>query len=391
MARRTTGASVWASTSGSSVVVKSWRDDTGGKGNVGEWMAAQLQKGLRVTPSRESYIINVAFQGSDPAFVTAVANAYVQAFIEAAVEMKVEPAREYARWFADQAKVLREGVEKAQARLSAFQQAKGIVATVDAVDNELAKLNELSARLTAAQGDTRDAQSKQRTSASVAAGTLPEVLGNVVVQGLRTQISDREARLKEAANNLGTRHPQYMRMESELAELKNRLEIETSHVASAYTATSAVGKSREAELQAAVEAQKRRVLKLRTERDEIAVLLRDVETAKRAYEGVTSRYNQISLEAQVTQTNVSVLNPAVEPHEPVFPKPRSQTLLMLLALGIVFGVAAAFGLEMLDRRVRSADDLAQMLQAPVLAVIESGRRPRRLARRSGAMALPSPR
>jgi len=130
---------------------------------------------------------------------------------------------------------------------------------------------------------------------------------------------------------------------------------------------------------------------LRSERDEIAVLLRDVDTARRSYELVTSRYNQISLEAQVTQTNVSVLNPAMEPLDPTFPKPRSQTLLMLLALGIMLGAAAALGLEMLDRRVRSADDLAQMLQAPVLAVIESRRRSGRFARRTGAMALPSPR
>lgn len=371
------------------VVVKSWQEATGGRGKAGDWIAGLLQKGLRVTPSRESNIINIAYQATDPAFVTAVANAFAQAYVEVAVELKVEPAREYARWFADQAKVLRENVEKTQARLSAFQQSKGIVATEDAMDSELARLNELSARLTAAQGETRDAQSKQRTSGNVLMGTLPEVLGNAVVQGLRSQIAEREARLKEAAGNLGTRHPQYMRMESELGELKNRLVAETSHVASAYSATSAVGKSKEAELQSAVEAQKRKVLKLRSERDEIAVLLRDVDTAKRAYEAVTNRYNQISLEAQVTQANISVLNPAIEPIEPTFPKPRSQTLLMLLALGVVFGAAAAFGLEMLDQRVRSADDLAQMLQVPVLAVIESRRRPGRLTLRSGAMALPS--
>ena len=369
-------------------VVQMWQEATQGRGQVADWMSSLLQKGLKVTPSRESNLINISYQGADPAFVASVANAYAQAYIEASVELKVEPARQYSRWFGDQAKVLRENVEKAQARLSEFQQRKGIVDTVETMDYELAKLNELSARLTAAQGETRDARIKQR-SGNGSASALPEVMNNSVVAGLRSRIADLEAKVKEAAGNLGTQHPQYRRMESELAELKARLAAESSHVASGYTASSAVGRSREAELRDAIEAQKKKILVLRGERDEIAVLLRDVETAKRAYEAVTNRYNQTSLESQVTQTNVSVLTPAIEPIEPTFPKPMPQMMLMAAALGILLGFGAAFGLEMIDRRIRSPEDLAEMLQLPVLAVIEPARKPRRLGLRRGMALLPA--
>ena len=364
------------------------QEATQGKGQVADWMANLLQKGLKVTPSRESNIINIAYQGADPSFVASVANAYAQAYIEASVEMKVEPARQYARWFGDQAKVLRENVEKAQAKLSEFQQHKSIVVTEEARDDELAKLNDLTARLTAAQSETREARIKQR-SGSGRTDTLPEVMNNSVVAGLRIKIADLEAKLKEVAGNIGTRHPQYQRMELELAELKARLAAESSHVASGYTSNDAVGRSREAELGAAIEAQRKKLLVVRGERDEIAVLLRDVDTAKRAYEAVNNRFNQTSLESQVTQTNVSVLTPAIEPIEPSFPKPLPQMLLMAAALGILLGCAAAFGLEMIDRRVRSPEDLAEMLQLPVLAVIEPGRRGRRLGFRRGMALLPA--
>ena len=369
-------------------VVQMWQEATQGKGQVADWMSNLLQKGLKVTPSRESNLITISYQGTDPGFVATVANAYAQAYIEASVELKVEPARQYARWFGDQAKILRENVEKAQARLSAFQQSKGIVATEEMTDSEFARLNELSARLTAAQGETRDARIKQR-SGNGSADTLPEVMNNPVVAGLRAKIADLEAKVKEAAGNLGTQHPQYRRMESELAELKARLAAESSHVASGYTASSAVGRSKEGELREAIEAQKKKLLVVRGERDEISVLVRDVDTAKRAYEAVTNRYNQTNLESQVTQTNVSVLTPAVEPIEPAFPKPLPQMMLMVAALGILLGCAAAYGLEMIDRRIRSPEDLAEMLQLPVLAVIESGRRPRRLGFRRGLALLPA--
>lgn len=369
-------------------VVRMWQEATQGKGQVTEWMANLLQRGLKVTPSRESNIINISYQGSDPSFAANVANAYAQAYIEASVELKVEPARQYARWFGDQAKILRENVEKAQGKLSAYQQSKGIVVTDEAMDFEVARLNELSTRLTAAQSEVRDARIKQR-SANGSADALPEVMTNPVVTSLRTKIVDLEARLKEVGGNLGNQHPQYRRMEAELSEMKARLAAETAHAASGYGATGTVGRNKEAELKEAIEAQKQKILRMRTERDQIAVLLRDVDTAKRAYEAVNNRYNQTSLESQVTQTNVSVLTPAVEPIEPTFPKPLPQMLLMAAALGVLLGFGAVYGVEMIDRRIRSAEDLAEMLQLPVLAVIEPGRAQGRLGFRRAMPLLPA--
>lgn len=361
-------------------VKQMWMDATEGKGKLEDWMGGLLQKGLKVTPSRDSNVISISFQGRDPVFVTAIANAYAQAYVESSVELKVEPARQYALWFGDQAKTLRENVEKAQARLSEYQRKRGIVVTDEAMDFEVTKLNDLSARLTAAQAETRDARSRERSGSG-------EVLQDSVVQGLRAKVAESEAKRSEAAVNFGIQHPQYKRMELELAELKNRLEVESRHVRGGYSATGAVGRTKEADLQRAIEMQKKKILDLKRARDEIAVLLRDVDTAKRAHEAVTNRYNQTTIEAQATRTNVSVLTPAIEPLEPSFPKTRAKTFLMAIVLGIVFAGAAVVGLETLDRRVRSAEDLAEMLHVPVLAAIEPSRPPRRLAFRGRALPL----
>ncbi len=360
-------------------VRENWLAATGGKGKLEDWLARLITKGVKVTPERDSNILTITYQGSDPAFVAAIANAFAQAYIEASIELKVEPARQYARWFGDQAKVLRENVEKAQGRLSEYQRQKGIVATDENLDYETAKLNDLSARLTAAQGETRDAQSKQRSVSGGGANNLPEVLQSSVVASLRGNIVTLEGKLKEAGGNLGSKHPQYLRMESELAELKSKLEAETKLVTSSFSSTSAVGKTRELELMAAIDAQKKKLLQLKGGRDELAVLMRDVETAKRSYEAVTNRFNQTSLESQATQTNISVLTPATEPILPSFPKPLEIMLLLGAALGIFLGGAASVGLELLDHRVRSAHDLGEMLQLPVLGVISRGEKPGRLA------------
>jgi uncharacterized protein involved in exopolysaccharide biosynthesis len=269
--------------------------------------------------------------------------------------------------------VLRESVEKAQSRLSEFQQKSGIVVTAESLDFEMVRLNELAAKLTAAQGETRDALSKEQ-SGTGRVDTLPEVMQNSVVAGLRSNVNQLEVKLKEAEVKLGRNHPQYRRMVSELAEVKHKLEAEVKHVGEIYSTNAATGRAKEAELRAAVERQKKKLLDMKNQRDEIAVLQRDVETAKKAYEAVTNRLNQANLESQANRTNVSVLTPATEPIQPSFPKPLEIMLLIAAGLAVVLACGTAMGLEMLDRRVRSTDDLVEMLQLPVLAVIEPERR-----------------
>src|SRR5882762_263685 len=348
-----------------------WREAQDGKGSLEVWLIERLQKGLVINPvRRESNTITIQFKSSDPRFAAAAANAFAQAYVDAMIELKVEPAKQYAHWFGEQGKSLREKLEAAVARLAEFQQEKRMVAKDETLDSETLKLNELTSQLTTVQGQTVDARSKLRSGV---ANTLPEVQASQVIQGLRSEIARQEAKLKDASGNLGRNHPQYRSMESELAELKARLEAETRHVARSVSAAGAVGSDKENELKAAIEAQRKTLLELRADRDQLAVLQRDVDAAKNAYAEVERRYTQTSLESQATQTNVFVLRPAVEPTEPSSPKVFRDTLGAVL-LGAMLGFGAAYFLETRDRRVLCVDDVAQMLQAPVLGVVQCGNR-----------------
>jgi len=366
------------------VVKQQWREATGGRGRLEVWLAELLQKQLSVIPPRrDSNILTLEYTAVDPGFAAAVANAFAQAYVQAIVELRVEPARQYAQWFGDQGKVLRADLERAQAKLSEFQQQKGIVAREENLDTEMAKLSELTSQLTAIQAQTVDARTKQRSNAEM----LPEVMGSSVVAGLRADIARQEARLKDAAINLGKDHPQRKSMQAELAELRANLAQESRFVASSLANTRSVSTDKESALRASIEAQKKKLLELRNERDQLAVLQRDVDAARHAYEAVAARYTQASLESQATQTNVSILSPAIEPLEASSPKILRYTA-MAVFFGLLAGLGAAFLWEMLDRRVRCAEDVAEMLQIPVLGVLKRHKRSRRRRlTRSPALAL----
>jgi chain length determinant protein EpsF len=362
--------------------IAQWKDDGGGVGTIYSYYAALFEKKLDVLPSKESTVITIDFTGPDPDFAALVANAFARAYIETSLELKVDPAKEYAAWFGDRTTQYRDKLQAAQSKLSAFQRANGIVATDDRLDEENARLQQLSSQLAIAQAQRADSSSRQR-QASGNMETSPDVLAYPVIQQLRADVVRQEAKLDELGGQLGVNHPQYQRAQTELETLKAKLDAEMRRTAGSVDATKAVSVQREADIRAALEAQKKKVLALKVQHDQLMVLQKDVESAQRAYDLVGDRLSQTSLESQTHQTEVVVLTPAEAPVKPSSPKLVLNTILAIF-LGGMLAVGTALLRELKNRRIRSEDDLRQVLGVQVLTVIQgtAPRRARRFLRRA---------
>lgn len=353
-----------------------WQDTADGKGDISVWLSTALRKKLDVRPSRESNVITINYQAPDPEFAAYVANAYAQAYIDTSIELKVEPARQYASVFDKQSKQARDRLEAAKTKLSAFQQAKGIVATDDRLNYQNLRLSELQSQLVLAESQGADAQSKRE---SAGGDTVQEVMQSPVVATLKTNIAVLESKLQEMSGNLGKNHPQYKRTSAELASLRSQMRSEVQKISSSITTSSRVSQNKQAEIEAAIESHKQRILDLKKERDEVSLLQQDVDSAQRAYDAISQRYNQSSLESAATQSNVMVLAPASAPIEPSSPRILLNMVLAVF-LGALLGIGAAMAAELSDRRVRSARDLHEVPGLPVLAEIQPPVRPHKSIR-----------
>ncbi len=350
---------------------------TGGQGSIQEWLAGLLLKNLEVMPSRDSSVIDVTFKGADPKFAAAVANAFAVAYQKTGVQLKTEPLQKASGFLGDQAKVLRQNLEEAQNKLTRYQQETGIVSADNRLDVETNRLNELSSQLVVAQAQLMEARSR-RNGAQAGSGVSPDVVGNPLIQTLKAELARAEARFSQTTQNLGTRHPQYLAGQAEIRRLRAELNAQTAAISGSVASNAKILEQREAELRNAFNQQKTRVLDLNKARDEIALLAREVDNARRAYDATTQRVTQTSIEGQANQSDVSVLNVAVPPTRPAGPKVLLNTLLAGL-LGSILGIAIGILAEMADRRVRTVEDLVEVLDSPVLGVIDWGRQGRRRA------------
>jgi chain length determinant protein EpsF len=349
---------------------------------IQEWLTEVVENGLdpRVV-SPGSNVITIGYHSSDPRFAATAANAYVQAYLETSIELRVDPAKQYTGFFTDQQKSARDALEAAQNKLSAFQKEKGIIGTDDKFDLEMSRLTALTQELVAIQTARVDASTRQGQIGN--AGHLSEVLGNGTVNSLKNDLSSAELKLQELSSRYGDKHPQVQEARSAVNDLKAKLAHATSDVTGAIGVDARVSHAREAEIQAAVDAQRVKVLGLKETRDQGAVLARDVDNAQRSYDLVYNRASQTNLESQNRQSNATVISQATTPSTPSSPKVMS-TLLMGIVAALGMGLGAALLLEQFDKRVRTTSDAFDFLGLPVIGIMPSPTMNRRL---KGQMAM----
>lgn len=352
----------------SAEVRQDWLTSTGGEGSIEAWLADGLERAMDVKPSKESSVITVSYKAGDPKFAAGVANAFVQSYIETALELKVDPAKGYGSFFDNRAKEARDVLERAQARVSAFQREKGIIASDERLDIESSRLNELSSQLVMIQSLSAESSSRQAQARGAGAEAMQEVLNNPVVGNLKSMVSQQEARLQELNARLGERNPQVIELKANIAELRARLSEEMRKASSGIGVSNNINTQREAELRASLEAQRSNVLRMKQVRDEGAVLLKDVENAEKSYDAVVARMTQSKLESQSTQSNISILTPATPPIKPSSPKILLNTLVAVF-MGTLLAVGLSLLLEMLDRRVREPQDIFAVLGLPVIGLM----------------------
>jgi len=349
-------------------VREQWLQATSGVGNIETWLLDAFQKRLEVKPSREAGVVSVSYKAPDPDFAAGVANAFVQAYLETSLALRVDPAKQYSAFFDTRAKEARETLEKAQTKLSAFQKANGIVATDERFDVETTRLNELSSQAVMLQALASESGSRQAQARGASADKMQEVLNNPLIGNLSAELSRAEARLQELNARLGTEHPQVLEAKANIASLRARVEAETQRVVGGVGVSNSIARQRGAEVRVALEAQRAQVLRMKAVRDEGLVLVREVESAQRAFDAVVARFNQSTLESQTTQSNVALLTSAEPPLEPSSPKILLNALLAV-ALGGLLAVGGALLLELMNRRVRGAQDVSATLGLPLLGML----------------------
>ena len=343
-------------------------------GSIEDWIAAGLLESLDVETTQSS-VVHLNYESDQARVAADTANAFAEAYMEATLELQVEPTRQAADWFDQQLTTLRADLEDAQARMTAFQQEHGIVSVDEGLDDKYTRFQDLSEQLLRAQEQAIEsgvlaAYGARAIENGNDAGDLPEVRENSYVRELDAQIVEGEARLGALATELGNNHPTYLQLLAENAARREQREAEARKVVASAALVAEQSRARIAEIERLLGSQRAELLDLKSSRDTLSVLKRNVDTAQNAYDTAMQRYVESQVESRASQANVAMLSAAAVPASPHRPK-------LLLNLVLAAGVGSLLGgglvalAELTDRRIRSTADLRGIATMPILGELTS--------------------
>jgi capsular exopolysaccharide synthesis family protein len=336
---------------------------------------------------RGTRLIDLYVTHGDPAMAQRLVEAVGREYIRNSIERRASASEDALRYLLEEEERLKRNLQKSEAAAAeykaknpdALQLGGGTAATgsqgAGGAKGGLVEdnLQDINTKLSAA----RDEQIRLE-------GQLQQVdqLGNNIdallaissistapmVSTARSNIIQIEAAITTLALRYKEKHPRMMAAKASLAEAKDKLRQAVLAQRPILRNTLEQTKATEVSLQQALQAQQGVAVNLNRTAIGYQELARQAETDRALYESVLRQIKDTNLAKDVKANAVSVIEHSPLPNSPVSPQPKKTILLGLLG-GLAVGLAFVFGIDALDRSIKTVDQAESTLGLPVFAAV----------------------
>jgi capsular exopolysaccharide synthesis family protein len=329
---------------------------------------------LRVQLMRDSRMIEVTFDSTDPQLAARAANILVNNYTEYNFHQKYDATRQASGFMEQQLDELKAKVEKSQQAMVDYERQNLIVDIGDKQTVVEQRLAALSQDLTTAQSERMQKQSLYELLAgnsSDAAFTAQDEL----LQRLDEKYADLREEYVDALGQYGPNFPKVKRLHDQLEEVQSLVERERKRILARTRSDYMAALGRERLLSAAVAHEKEEVGKLNQLSIQHNLLKREFETNQQLYASLLQHLKDATVSAGLRATNIHLVDSALVPTYPVRPRIMYNIAISIL-VGLVLGVTLALVMESLDTSIKSAEQVERIVAAPAVAVIPLARFPR---------------
>ena len=336
-----------------------------------------LSDATNVALPLDSRVVSVSVESADPVLAARLANAYARGFIESNLARKFDGSS-YAREFlAQQLAEAREQVEQSERDLNQYSRAAGLIrvsgqgqnadqeTTLSITTDSLVQLNAAASQ---AAAQRLEAENRWRVAQNTNAMNLPSVLQNLAVQNLLRQRSDAVAALADERERHLDQHPNVLALEAQVSNINDQIDSVASSIKRSIRVEYESAVQREQDLRDRVENLRSNALDEQDRGVQYNLLKRTAETDRALYDTLLTEFNELNATAGSTSNNVSLVDEAEPPREPVSPN-VILNMVAALAAGLAFAGGFVFLREQFDDVVRTPDDVEAKLGLSVLGLI----------------------
>lgn len=340
-----------------------------------EMAASLVMDHTVVTPVRNSGLVEVSFEATDPRIAARVADTIAESYIALNLQRKYD-ATGYARQFLEnELGKVRQRLEESERALVTYAGNEQLIEINRTEDQEgrtqgqsLSEmdLEVLNRALGQARADRVDAEARLRAARAV--GSSSEAIADQSLGSIRTSLAELEARYQRDLATFKPDYPPMVALRQQIASLRSAGNDRSGQVSGALEANFRAASAREAALQANVNSLKGAVLDQNRRGIQYNIFQRDADTNRALYDSLLERYKQIGVAGGIGVNNVAIVDKAQTPGSPYTPNLLANLLLGIVG-GFLLGLLLAFILDQLDDAIKTPADLEKALNLPLLGVV----------------------
>src|SRR5882724_4505147 len=335
---------------------------------------------------RGTRLIDLYVVNQDPALAQRLAEAVGREYIRSSIERRANFAQDTLRYLLEEEERLKTNLAKSEAAVAeykaktpdALQLGGGVNSntvqnTAGRTGGVEEKLQELSTKTTTAKTERLRlegelAQIEQAGDNLDKLLAVPSIANAPAVVERRRDVAQVEAALATLSQRYKEKHPRMIAAKAALNETRAALKQTVMQQPAVLKNAIEQARATEESLRAAGGEQEKAALALNKAAIGYQELARQADTDRALYESVLRQIKETDL-TKGTKTNaVSVIE-----HSPLPSTPVSPSTMRVIALGLLGGIAAGlatiFGMNALDRSVKTVDQAESTLGLPVFAAV----------------------
>ncbi len=344
---------------------------------------------------RGTRLIDLYVTNPDPAMAQRLSEAVGREYIRNSIERRASFTQESLRYLLEEEERLKANLQKSEAAVAeykaktpdALQLGGGAAATGSQTGSGSSggrgglvedKLQELSSKLVTAKTERLRFEEELRQIDKAGENieallAVPSIANAPAVVERRRELSQVESALGALAQRYKDKHPRMMAARAALNEVRSGLQRAVLDQPSVLRNAIEQARAAEKSLQDATQDQEKAALALNKAAIGYQELARQAETDRALYESVLRQIKSTDLTKGVKANAVAVVEHSPLPRVPVSPNTTKSMLLGLLG-GIAAGLATIFGLNVLDRSIKTVDQAESTLGLPVFAAVPEVKR-----------------
>lgn len=333
--------------------------------------AAAIRSRLTIEPLPGGRLVNIHFRAYDPSLAAQVANTLAQLYIEQSLDFRFLTSSEATNWLSERLREQKRKVAEAERALLEYQALHGLVDLDEREGAASEKVTTLGAAVMSARMERIARETLLNQMRSLPPSQLPSassVASSPAVQALRSRVAELQTEQARLSESLGEKHPEMIRLRTEIAAAQDKLQAEARSVVRALEGDLQAARAKEASLQANVEQAKQESLEIGRKAIEFGALKREVESNKQLFQSLMSRSKETGLETELKASNVRTVEKAEVPRAPILPR-RARNYQIALLVGLALGIGLGLLFEHLDNTVKSPEDVKEHLGVPFLGMV----------------------